>query len=206
MAQTQGGTQTRQRLLRVAAELFAEKGYHATGMTELGEAAELGRGAIYYHIGSKEQLLYDVCSRHVLEMVAFGEQLLLEGGPVVDRLRRLSRILLRTIADNQSEVTVFFREVRSLTGERNQRLIGARDRFEAIWQQLLDEGVSGGELRSGGPLLVKGLLGLHNYTYLWLRADEQTSPEDVADLFLDAVLYGISSTQGAPLPKPELVH
>lgn len=195
MAQTKAGVQTRGRLVQVAAELFAQRGYHATGMAELGEAAQLGRGALYHHIGSKEQLLFDVCSRHVMDMVAYGEQVLAETGPVIPRLRGLSRRLLSAIAENRAEVTVFFREVNSLTGQRREQLLAARDRFEQIWQELLDLGVASGELRCGGPMLVKGLLGMHNYSYLWLRPDGPQRPEDVADLLLDAMLWGIASEQ-----------
>lgn len=202
MTPNRAGGDTRSRLLRVAAELFARQGYHATGMAELGEAAQLGRGALYHHIGSKEQLLFDVCSRHVINMVEFAETVVGEPGPVVPRLRRLCRQLLGTIAQNKAEVTVFFREVNSLTGQRHDQLIAARDRFEKIWQELLEQGITSGELERGGPLLVKGMLGLFNYSYLWLRPDGAMSPEEVADELLDALLLGIARRPSpAALPK-----
>lgn len=59
--------------VRTAARLFAAKGFHATSMSELERAVGLGRGALYHHISSKQQLLYDLCCSHVEEMVAFGD-------------------------------------------------------------------------------------------------------------------------------------
>lgn len=183
--------QTRDRLLEVAAKLFAERGYHATGMAELGDAVGLARGALYHHIRSKEDLLAEISGRHVEQMVAYGEEVLSQGGDVVPRVRALSRMLLEMIAQNLPELTVFFSEFRSLTGERAEHLLDLRDRFEGVWRKLLDEGVSSGELRLSGPLVVKGLLGLHNYSYLWLKPGGPQSPLQIADLFCDMALDGI---------------
>jgi AcrR family transcriptional regulator len=190
---------TRDRVLRVAAELFAQNGYHATGMAELGQAAQLGRGALYHHIGSKEQLLYELSIRHMEEMVAFGEGLLgEEATPAPDRLRRLGRRLLRTIADNLPELTIFFREGHSLTGERRAHLQAVRDRFEEVCAGIFEQGVRAGELRVSGPLVVKGFLGLHNYSYLWIQPDGDSSPEEIADLFVDIFLHGACADGHVP--------
>src|SRR6266496_1484504 len=47
----------RHEIVDVSAKVFAERGYHATSTTELCEANGIGKGALYYYIGSKEQLL-----------------------------------------------------------------------------------------------------------------------------------------------------
>lgn len=189
MVNRQGAT--KERILRVAAELFARKGYHATGMAELGEAIGLGRGALYYHIGSKEGLLYEISVRHVEQMVSYGEELLTSRLTPEERFRRLSRQLMRTIADNLPELTVFFREVHSLSGQRNERLLALRDRFEEIWLQILQEGVEQGRFQIADPLAVKGILGLHNYSYLWLDPKGALAPEQIADRFSDMILHGL---------------
>lgn len=41
--------------------------------------------------------------------------------------------------------------------------------------------------------MVKGLLGMFNYSYLWLTLDGPESPEDIADEFLDTVLVGMNA-------------
>ncbi|MFD9459789.1 enoyl-CoA hydratase-related protein [Streptomyces sp. NPDC060027] len=48
------------RIPRAAAELFAEHGYHGTGMAQLEPAVGLQRGALYHHIGHKEALPAEV--------------------------------------------------------------------------------------------------------------------------------------------------
>jgi AcrR family transcriptional regulator len=48
---------TRERLLRAAAELFASDGYDAVSVDEVAAAADRSSGALYAHFGSKQGLL-----------------------------------------------------------------------------------------------------------------------------------------------------
>jgi AcrR family transcriptional regulator len=48
---------TRQRLLDEAQRLFRERGYAATSLEQIAEAADVTKGAIYGHFSSKEDLL-----------------------------------------------------------------------------------------------------------------------------------------------------
>lgn len=183
----------RRRVIAIAADLFASNGYHGTGIAELGRAAGLGRGALYHYIESKEAVLYAISREQVDTMNAFAERTLDVGLEPVELLRELARGLLRNIADHRSEWTVFFREYGALTGERRDRVIAARERYEGYWRQALAQGVRGGALRPTPRLLVKGILGMLNYTYLWFEPDGELSPEELAELFLDALIEGIAA-------------
>jgi len=188
---TRKGSMTKERILHTAAKLFARNGYHATGLSELGEAVDLGRGALYYHIGSKENLLYELSVRHVEEMVAYGEKVLSLPLGAEERFRRLSRKLMRVIADNLPELTVFFREINSLSGQRHARIVELRGRFEAVWLQVIGDGEAEGLFRHGDDLTVKAVLGMHNYSYLWIDPEGSLSPEEIADRFCDLLLHGL---------------
>ena len=63
------------RIRHQAARLFADNGFDATGVQELSEAVGLGRGALYHHIGSKGQLLFDIITSSVIEVVEEAEAL-----------------------------------------------------------------------------------------------------------------------------------
>ena len=188
---THKGAMTMERILHTAAELFARNGYHATGLSELGEAVGLGRGALYYHIGSKENLLYELSVRHVEEMVAYGEKVLQSPLGAEERFRRLSRKLMRVIADNLPELTVFFREINSFSGQRHDRMVELRARFEHVWLQVLSDAEAEGVFQHGDNLTVKAVLGMHNYSYLWIDPEGALSPEEIADRFCDLLLHGL---------------
>lgn len=186
------GGGTRERILRVAADLFAAKGYHATGMAELERAVGLGRGALYHHIASKEDLLWDINSRYLVELIDAGEELVAADLDPVERLYRLSRRVMASIANYLPELTVCFRETRSVTGERREALLALHQRYEDVWSATLRAGVKSGQLRSADTLAVKALLGMHHYSYLWLRPDGPRQPEDIADFFIELSLHGLS--------------
>ncbi len=56
-----GKEQTQARILRAAAELFAERAYHATSITAVAERAGVSRGAIFWHFADKASLFREVC-------------------------------------------------------------------------------------------------------------------------------------------------
>jgi AcrR family transcriptional regulator len=185
---------TKARIVRTAAELFARRGYDATGVAEIGEAVGLGRGALYHHIESKEALLYEICVLHVRDLVGFAENLLDLDLPADMKVRRLSRQLMRVISHNLEELTVFFHDFRALSAERAESIANLRQRFEEAWLAILREGAERGVFRPVNPILVKGILGMHNYSYLWLTPNGALEPEEIADVFCDTLLRGIAAS------------
>jgi AcrR family transcriptional regulator len=129
----------------VAAGLFARHGYHGTGIAELGKA--VGLGALYHYIESKEALLYAISRTQVDRMNAHAERALASALSPEDLLHEMARGLLRNIAEHRSEWAVFIRDYSALTGERRDKVIAARERYEGYWRQALDRGVAAGALR-----------------------------------------------------------
>jgi AcrR family transcriptional regulator len=179
------------RIRREAAQLFARNGYQGTGVQALSEAVGLGRGALYHHIGSKEALFEEVCTQPVQDMIEVGEAIVAEPLSAVERIRRLCRAQMRALADNQAEWTLFQRDAMVIGGLVRDRIFATRARFEAIWSKLLNEGIASGEFRALDPVALKGILGMHNYAYLWLDPAGRLTPEEIGDIFCDVTLHGI---------------
>lgn len=176
-------------IVQAAAHLWADRGYHGVGVEELSQTVGLQRGALYHYIGSKEELLHEVVRQAIcrlLDRTSDDEELL-----PAERLRALSRTLMREISEHQAEWTVFFREISWLTGARRDEIFAMREEYEQLWVRVLESGVACGDLRPVDPVLVKGILGMHNYSYLWLRPDGPLSPTEIADIFTNTVLHGI---------------
>jgi TetR/AcrR family transcriptional regulator len=57
------GGRTREAILDAAEHLFADRGYEATSLTDVGRSAGVSRGTPGYFFGSKEQLYRDVLER-----------------------------------------------------------------------------------------------------------------------------------------------
>jgi AcrR family transcriptional regulator len=181
---------TRERILRVAAEKFAEKGFHGTGVAELGDAAGIKRGALYYHIGSKEDLLFHLSRRHVEEALVRGEAVVAEAVGAVEKFRLLVREHLRTLAARRSEVIVVMHEMHALTGERAKKFKCLRAQYEQLFEKIMREGVEEGVFRSADRIEVLGVLSMLNYTYVWLDPNGPVPVDEIADRLANLILHG----------------
>jgi AcrR family transcriptional regulator len=54
---TPRGRERREQLIRAAAQLFAERGYHPTSVADIVEHLGVGKGVFYWYFSSKEELL-----------------------------------------------------------------------------------------------------------------------------------------------------
>lgn len=188
------------RIVTVATRLFATKGYHATGVAELGREVGLGAGALYYHIGSKEDLLYTICRVHVEDTVAFGNELLAEPHDPITALHLMARHHLDMIAHRRLELLVTWRDIRSLTGHRYDEIVARRDEVEHIWYELIQRGVQEGALRPVDDVFVKTVIGAINYSILWYVQSGRLSPDQVADRIIDSLLQ--ANVQRVPQEAP----
>src|SRR5438067_1344507 len=126
-------------LTRQAARLFAEKGYHGTSIGDLAEALGLQKGSLYAHIESKADLLWEV-AREGAEAFHAALDGIPEEGPVLDRIEAALRAHLRVVAEQLDIATVFVREWRFLEGERRERFVAERRRYEERIRALFREG------------------------------------------------------------------
>lgn len=183
----------RSKIVDAAAELFAAKGYDATGIVELCGAVGLGKGALYYYIESKENLLALIHDRVIDQVIETGIRISQMDAPASERLRLLGEVQIQIVADYPSHVRVFLHEYRALSGERGRKFHKSRRRFEKIVLGILEDGVNKGEFKiSNKRLAMLGWLGMHNYTYLWYRPSGRNRPDEVSKVFFELFLHGVA--------------
>lgn len=186
-------TSQREKILRTAAELFAARGFHAVGIAELGDAVALGRGALYHHIRSKEDLLYDISREYIADLAAHAAEVTAGALPPAEQLALLGDHLMQKIASHQAELTVCFREVQSLTGDRHREVMALHAKYEGAWKQVLVQGEREGVFRPYDAIVLKGLLGMYFYSYLWLKPSGRVGPRQVAERFNAMALRALAA-------------
>ncbi|HEX9035269.1 MAG TPA: TetR/AcrR family transcriptional regulator [Streptosporangiaceae bacterium] len=177
-----------------AAVLFAEKGYAATGVNEIGEAVGLGKGALYYYIGSKENLLVAIQDRVLQPLMAQARRIAaLDARPLV-RLRLLSEELLTVILTRVDHIWVYEHDYRHLTGANLRRLLDQRREFEELVRGLLKEAIADGSLRDVDPRLATlEFLNLHNHTYQWAHtANRHWTVRELSSEYCRTLLQGMA--------------
>jgi TetR/AcrR family transcriptional regulator, cholesterol catabolism regulator len=183
----------RDAIVDTSAHVFARQGYHATGIAELCTVNGLGKGAFYHYIGSKEELLAAIHDRVMDEVMAGADRVAEAGGSPSEQLAMLGDELLDVIYRYPDHVWVFLHEFPALTAERAEQFRVRRREYERRVEAVLQAGIESGEFREVDPRLTAlAWLGMHNYTYLWLKVDGRLSARDVARPFADIVLRGIA--------------
>jgi len=184
----------RQAIIDTSARTFARQGYHATGIMELCTANDLGKGALYHYIGSKEELLAGIHDRVMDEVMLGANRVAAAGGKPSEQLAMLGDELLDVIHRYPDHVWVFLHEFPALTGERAANFRERRRTYERRVEAVLQAGVDSGEFRDIEPrLTAMAWLGMHNYTYLWLKPGGRLSARDVAKPFAHILMRGIST-------------
>ncbi|MEV0335218.1 TetR/AcrR family transcriptional regulator [Nocardia sp. NPDC050717] len=192
-ASERGAADTGARIRAAALDLFAERGFHATGVAEIGARADVQRGALYYHIGSKEELLWEILGDYTRLLLADAERIVDRGADPVATLRLLIRSHVELIVTHRRAVAVHLRDGDALTGARAADLQRLRDRLQRRWQDVLDAGYAAGLLRTADHVVTNGLLGMLNSLGYWYRERGTRSPAEIADILTDTVLSGLTA-------------
>ena len=189
-----GWAARRQAIVDTSACVFARQGYHATGINELCAANGLGKGALYHYIGSKEGLLAAIHDRVMDEVMDGADRVAAAEGSPAEQLTALGAELLDVIHRHPDHVWVFLHEFPALTGERAQQFRRRRRAYEARVEAVIQAGVASGAFRAVDPrLTAMAWLGMHNYTYLWLKPGGRLSARDVASPFAEIFTRGIET-------------
>ena len=179
----------RAELTRIAARLFAERGYQGTSLADLADALGVQKPSLYHHIDAKEDLLWEVAWEGAEAFRAA-----LDGVPAdlpaTERIRLALRGHLAVVADQLDVATVFVREWRYLEGERRERFVAERRRYEERVRDLFRDGVERSELRTDLDVSTAALLFLSaaNWAYTWLRPGSSTDDLVRHILFAQAML------------------
>ena len=187
MAVRTSTTPRRDQILEEAARLFGRRGYHATSMRDIGQAAGLLAGSLYAHISSKEDLLHRIVLEAAHTFLRSLEAIRAEDLTPEERLRKAMRAHVAVVASNVDAAWVFHHEWKALTGERREEIRRLRRRYERLWDEVVRDLPGAADPRFARLLVLSAA----NWTYTWYRPDGPLSPDEVADRFTGLLLAGL---------------
>jgi AcrR family transcriptional regulator len=190
----------RDRILAVAGQLFAERGFDAVAVADIAQASSISTGLIYYHFKDK-QTLYETSIREGLHLFEdAGIRALTGEAPAIEKLRGFVAEYMELVEQHSSIMRMLIRGVSDLTGPAPRNLIMrsavAIDRLEAV----ITDGIAEGSIRPlDARLAALSLFALVN-TPITARSLETALPgtphlsaEDQAAFVTDLFLEGIAS-------------
>lgn len=184
---------TRKRILQEATKLFARQGFHGTSVSEIGKAAGVQSGALYYHIKSKDELLWQILISYIEDMHASTLQTVAAHAEPEERVRAMIHNHITQIIRYRRHVTIELRDRAALSKPHQEQLQRSRDEVQQLWQQAIAEGVSTGVFRSDDRVITNALLSMISLVSQWFRTRGEHSGDAVADILADLILGGLKT-------------
>lgn len=184
---------TQQAIVDVAAEMFARKGFGATSLDDIAEALGATKGALYYHIKNKEEILRII---YIMVLDASEEPLRQIVEATLLPTEKLSKAIAHhtAIAASRSPaMAIFYREQHHLTEPFAKEIVQRKKAYERYFEQIILEGQAAGMFTStiDPKIAAFGLLGMCNWLSQWYRAGEQYTPQQIAEMFVQMVEKGL---------------
>lgn len=174
--------------------LFERKGFSHTSIQDIVNELEVTKGTFYYYFSSKEQLLMDIHSHYITNLLNRQERIL-DNDQISqkDKLSKIIRLLVSDITDKGPSARVFFREVRHLGNKNIEDIKKKRDQFRLNIERTVQDGVNQGEFRHGlrVDMVTFGILGITNWSYQWYKPDGDVSVDELVEIYVDMILKGI---------------
>lgn len=125
-------------ILAAAAALFAERGYAATSIRDIGEKVGLLGGSLYHYIKSKDALFIRIHddALHTAEQAI--RAAIAEQSEPQERLATACRVLLAIQLDPDSLTMPLMNDFRAVPPAVREKLIERRDAFERLFAELVD--------------------------------------------------------------------
>jgi AcrR family transcriptional regulator len=198
----QGGagsaSERREHLVRLAAEIFARKGFQATTVREIAKEAGILSGSLYHHFDSKETIVDEVLSTFLDDLIGRYRAVLAEGGEPRDVLARMVHIAFSTIEPHRAAITVMQNDwsyLRSLPGDRFDYLVAAEDEVERMWVDQIKRGQADGWFRADvDPKLTYRMIRDSIWvTVRWFQPGGRLDPAALADQYITILFDGLAT-------------
>lgn len=187
-------TVSREDVIRAAARVFRQRGFHGTSMQQIANTVGLQKGSLYHHIAGKEELLRDVMMTGLIQLDERLETVATSPLPPAEKLRRLIETHIVYAAENVDIATVVLFEHQAMLDfpALREEYVARRDAFEAHFRNAIQEGVASGDfLPVDVPVVTQALLGAHNWLVMWYRPEGRLSAQEIAAIIADTFLRGL---------------
>ena len=180
-----------QDILKVAARLFAERGYERTTLEMIADELGLSKPSLYYYVKSKEDILADIFQeifQRILESVQADVK---PEMPPQERLHHLITAYV-THACVYPEGRMLFLYESYLLSICNPELLDLRARYQRQVEDAISEGIQQRIFRvSDARLATLAVVGALHAIPLWYMPDGPLSPLEIGEYYAGLLIGGL---------------
>jgi TetR/AcrR family fatty acid metabolism transcriptional regulator len=158
---TSQGEEKRRLILKVATEVFAEKGFNESTISQIAKKAKIAEGGIYVYFKHKEDLLFSIPEER-MENFLSGLREQLEGmRGALNKLRKLIWYHLHFYEQNRDYTLILLQNIRLNPRFASTQAYQLIREFSEMVVQIIEEGKKEGSIQAGidARLLRDAILG-----------------------------------------------
>lgn len=191
----------REAVLRTAAQLFNEKGFHATSLDDVAERLHITKPTLYYYIRNKDEILF--------ECVSIGLQMLEDaiqaeragGGRAIDQLVAAMRSYVQIVTQDFGMCIIRVGED-PLPPESRSALRAFKAKLDAHFRDLVRQGIAEGSLADCDPKVAAfTLAGALSWVGRWYRPEGLLTPDEIAEQSIALLMSGLRRREAAAARK-----
>lgn len=170
----------RDAVLRMAARMFNEKGFHATSLDELAERLHITKPTLYYYVKNKDEILFECVSigLQMLEDAIQAERA--RGGRAIDQLVAAMRSYVQIVTQDYGMCIIRVGED-PLPPDSRRALRAFKAKLDAHFRELVRQGMEEGSIRPCDPKIAAfTVAGALSWIGRWYRPEGALDPEEIA--------------------------
>ena len=191
----------RQAVLQAAAELFNERGFHATSLDDIAARLNVSKPTLYYYVKNKDEILLQ-CVSQGLEMTLEGiEASRQAGGNAVDQLRACMQVYAGIVTQpfGMCLIRVGDEEVPEPSRTELRRM---KSEIDHAFRRLVAQGVEEGSLAPCDPKMSAFVIaGALSWIGRWYQPGGDYTPEQIAQQCIATLCDGVLRRVEAPALK-----
>ena len=187
----------RQAVLSTAAQLFNERGFHATSLDDIAARLGVSKPTLYYYVKSKDQILLE-CVRQGLEMTLEGIEVSRQaGGTALDQLEACMRVYARIVTMDFGMCLIRVGD-EQLPPESRKALRRMKAQIDLAFRRLVEAGVQQGLLAPCDPKMSAFMIGgALSWIGKWYDSGGAYSPDEIAEQAVRTLLQGVLLRESA---------
>ncbi len=198
MGEVLSSSSRKEQVIRVAAELFREKGYVASSMRDLAQKLGIEAASLYSHIKSKEEILHILCFDMAADFMASLEEVEKQQDlPASEKLRKGIIGHIQVMAQDLTASAVFMNEHRHLSQPSLRDFLLMRIRYINRFKGMIEEGVATGEFKKSidKKLAVMTLFSSLNWMPMWYDPKAAIEPVELGFQLADMLINGLKQNK-----------
>jgi AcrR family transcriptional regulator len=189
------GRSRRDDILERAAHLMKIKGFAGMSARDIAEELEFSKANFFYHVKSKEELLYQIFVENLEYAFRHVEEILKRSDPAPVRLRAIVDFYVHLNCERSAVMLVWFKEKGHLTPEHEAHVTRLEQKIVTMLHDFYGSAIEAGELRTLDPTIVRiAVFGMCFALTRWPQLREQHSLQSLSAQIQDIACNGLLPT------------